>query len=807
MSRARTTAPALAVALCAALLTALFGAGAARAETAFGGLGQFAKTIQLGEGPGQIDLEKSKLDFVVEPGTGTFFVSQQVQTEEPAGSGKFTENARVSKYSSAGAFEGTSEFSIGKLDNIHGLALDPVSHVLYVATEIENTITGRFHVDALWSISTPAMTEAKKLVSGIGLTNKEHFVEPVGLAVDPNHQVLLAGYKEEAKGPEKVLRAALQVVHPEGVLGPRYVDKAGCLTGETPTGEEELNCARITETEGTLDSLVATRGGHALTEVSGETLWELPDPKPEEAFKLEEITPHMRFAFEESSAVRFEAITERQGETIYYGAGAGAGEGTLFAGGEVGHTVTGGTQPTQAVIAFNVNETGAEPVITERGWTGGQEVGTRQPKCLIPLPNAEGGGAVMVGAAPNGSVVVFDITQANPVVEANFQQFGALPGAEPCGHANLTSPSIELGEKHNLTEAPVGKAVTLASKLEGADALSDTWTINGPGGKHEELHSTFNSPAQRLAPTLEHDFETAGEYEVTEHVQSDNLGAPSVTVTRKIVAALPPISVELEPVAGGLRAGSAVAFKSKPISDTNEPEPKLQLTWTFGDGSAPEHVELKGGQKVSSVNHVFAKPCTCKVTLHVEDARKAEGTAAASVTIAPSVAEEEAAAKQRAAEEAARRAAEEAARLAREAKEHEQPAGGVKPHVEKHDPAATIAGATVTVAANGSASITVSCPADEEGSCEGTLTLRTLSAVSAKKGKKSILTLAGSSFKIAGGTRKTLVLHLSSKARALLARSHTLKALAIVAAHDSAGLSKKTESHVTLKLAPKKKHH
>jgi hypothetical protein len=84
-------------------------------------------------------------------------------------------------------------------------------------------------------------------------------------------------------------------------------------------------------------------------------------------------------------------------------------------------------------------------------------------------------------------------------------------------------------------------------------------------------------------------------------------------------------------------------------------------------------------------------------------------------------------------------------------------------------------------------SVKVSCPAGVS-SCAGTVTLHTLSAVAASaKGKPAILTLATGSFTVAGGQVKTIALHLSSKARVLLARSHTLHVRVTIAAHNATG--------------------
>lgn len=140
------------------------------------------------------------------------------------------------------------------------------------------------------------------------------------------------------------------------------------------------------------------------------------------------------------------------------------------------------------------------------------------------------------------------------------------------------------------------------------------------------------------------------------------------------------------------------------------------------------------------------------------------------------------------------------------------PQGGVQGVQEQHTPVATIAGLSLSVNAAGAVPVKISCPAGETV-CSGTVTLRTLTAVSAgaraakTKGKKAILMLASASFSVSGGSVKVVTLHLSAKARRLLARAHRLRARATVLAHDPAGASNTALSVVTLTLAkPKRKH-
>jgi hypothetical protein len=121
-------------------------------------------------------------------------------------------------------------------------------------------------------------------------------------------------------------------------------------------------------------------------------------------------------------------------------------------------------------------------------------------------------------------------------------------------------------------------------------------------------------------------------------------------------------------------------------------------------------------------------------------------------------------------------------------------------------PDAELASTTLTTNTTGAVSLAVSCPAGES-SCAGTVTLRTLGAVSArkKKGKATVLTLASGSFTVAGGATQPITLRLSGQARALLSRLHVLRVIATIVAHDATGATHTTRATVTLR-APKSKH-
>jgi len=119
-------------------------------------------------------------------------------------------------------------------------------------------------------------------------------------------------------------------------------------------------------------------------------------------------------------------------------------------------------------------------------------------------------------------------------------------------------------------------------------------------------------------------------------------------------------------------------------------------------------------------------------------------------------------------------------------------------------PDAQLVSTSLTASSSGTVTVKLTCPAGES-SCIGTLTLSAPSAGTAthhpKKKKAAVLTLAAGSFTIPGGQLVTVELHLSAKARALLAKSHLLHAQAKILAHDLAGAIHTTLSTVTIRLA------
>jgi hypothetical protein len=148
-------------------------------------------------------------------------------------------------------------------------------------------------------------------------------------------------------------------------------------------------------------------------------------------------------------------------------------------------------------------------------------------------------------------------------------------------------------------------------------------------------------------------------------------------------------------------------------------------------------------------------------------------------------------------------AEEEAAAATKKRQEEETAKGGVL-GVREGSPDATIASSFLQESSAGTVSVSISCPAGES-SCAGTVTLRTLSAVTAgvvasASAKGSVLTLATGSFTIPGGKVKTVILHLSAKARRALAHNHVLRVRAMIVAHNPAGTTHTGQRLVTLRV-------
>jgi hypothetical protein len=133
---------------------------------------------------------------------------------------------------------------------------------------------------------------------------------------------------------------------------------------------------------------------------------------------------------------------------------------------------------------------------------------------------------------------------------------------------------------------------------------------------------------------------------------------------------------------------------------------------------------------------------------------------------------------------------------------------GFQVGVSTQSPSARLAGSSLTASAAGAVALKIVCAA-AGGNCTGTVTLRTLTAVSAARAgerkKKAILTLGSAAFSVVAGKTGTVTLHLSVKARSLLARARVLRALASIAVHGSSGTAHPATATVTVRPAIKRR--
>ncbi len=530
---------------------------------------------------------------------------------------------------------------------------------------------------------------------------KEALLNPRGMAIDPKSgdPVILGVEDEESdekvekEEAEKQCRAAAQFIAivvktgklTGGKLGHRYVDKADALRpGEPGCQPEELTDVPL--------SPVVTPGGNLLIYSGAQSegqIWEVPTPGSESGEGELEITPTMLYGEHQlGGLLNLEPPEEGAGPVMSF-APEGATEGRIYL------SVKGFEhEPIPLALHYTESPDKASEV-SDLGWTAG---GAGE-MCGIPSPD----NVTAVMGAGQERVLVLDAYleeggSHSPRVESfAFGPNGATSG---CPKATLTAPHMIFGLAQDASEAPTDEPVTLASELKGADAKSVKWEFKykNPATGEEGEEAVEQTGAQlrnhlgeyEFLP-LEYEFKHAGNYEISETVQGDDLAGETVKAAETLKVAIkasPPILKPALPKA--VRAGEEAATLSATVEDPNESEkPKLHLKkvkWEFGDGSAA--VEETPGELPNpgelQVKHTFASRCgkgKCKITLTVEDTA-AEGTPVKTsfeITVNESVAEEaqhQKEAQENAAKEAQeakekQEAAEKAAKEAQEAKERQ----------------------------------------------------------------------------------------------------------------------------------------
>ncbi len=513
---------------------------------------------------------------------------------------------------------------------------------------------------------------------------KEALLNPRGMAIDPKSgdPVILGVEDEESdekveKGEaEKQCRTAAQFVaitvksgKVTGKLGHRYVDKADALR---PT---ELGCQPEEILEVPL-SPVVTPGGNLLiysgAQFEGQ-IWEVPTPGSESGEGEVETTPAIIYGEHQlGAALNLEPPEEGAGPAMSF-APESATEGRIYL------SVQGLAHEPIPLALHYTESSDKSSEVTNIGWTAGGA----GANCGIPSPD----NVTAVMGAGKESVLVLDAYleeggSHNPRVETFA--FGPNGSTNGCPKATLTAPHMVFGLAQNATEAPTNQPVSFASELKGADAKSVKWELKyKDAATGEEGQETVEQTAAQLRSglgeyeflPLKYEFKHAGEYEISELVQGDDLAEETVKaaeVLRVEATATTPILKPAPPKA--VRVNEEEATLSVTVEDPNTAEkPNMHLKkikWEFGDGTSQEvtpPAELADGSELQ-IKHKFTSRCKagkCKVSLIVEDT-VTEGTPAKTtfeITVNESVAGEELHKKE---------AEEKAAKEAKEAKEKQE---------------------------------------------------------------------------------------------------------------------------------------
>ncbi len=792
------------VLLAVAGLVATFGPGvaAARAE-----IGEVGSPVVL---TGKVS-ESSLIPHVlgVDPIAKSFFVGDEVEGASEA------HYYRIQKFSATG--EQLAEVRIkAKADSnslsnlaLEGVAIDSSEKRLYVLVDREREPEEEEPVfdpaptpaaATLYAFSTEKLeligTKGEGALTGLNPETEEPGVpllDPHGISVDPtNHDIVIVGQEDEQtmKGPghEPELRTVVQRVHPNGSLGPRYVDLTNCLDGGSASGGEPA-C----EVEAQPFSPIVVSGGNGASEgrvyVEREKeIWEIPSSATELEHKgsVKRFETHPKRLLPTASRQEFgpeqgilefpkanEGIVEETGGTMSFVPEGKEGEGKFYLMG----AITTKNVTSASVLVLDYNDHGGVAEAKEAGWTGGQAEGSGM--CSIPKKGNDG---LLIAGGEKEEVFVLD-AHGSPV---GVDIFGFGPGGSGCPHAEATTPTVKvrnnLNEEVVLSPVPVGETAILSSAVTEGNAVRAEWKFKNLTTKEEEPAKEEGYEFQTT--TLEHKFEHAGTYEVTETIETDDLASPKIVKTVQVAVSARPITVEFTYPATAT-VGKAAQFEAT-VNDPNESGTHhLKYEWSFGDG------EAKSGETTGTAfaeAHTYKAPSAGEsVTLKVTDGHGVSGEATHSVAVVE----------------------EKPPPPPPSTTSTEGPKLPPPPPAEP-SPEVTLGSSSVSASASGGITLKVACPSGDT-SCSGTVTLRTAEAVAASrrhKGKhKVVLTIATGSFVVNGGQVGAVTLHLSVAARALLARIHLLRAQAILVAHNPTGASFTKQAILTLHVAVKQKHH
>ncbi len=586
-------------------LIATLGADAAVAQAEYGEVGSPIEEV------GKVN-EQQVHAFGVEPVSHSLYVADEVPR---------TETYRIQKFDSSGQALAEVRFKANPNSNssileksaLQGVAIDSAAKRIYLLeaqTAAEELDPEASAAAILYAFSTEP--EDGKLVPATGTKaggvlaelkpestkTKTALLNPHGIAVDPaNGDVVILGQEDEQpSGEEPSLRTAVQLVKPNGELGSRYVDLENCLDGADGSKEpacEEESPGREVEPF----SPIVSQSGRIYVERTGE-VWAIPaaaETHPKRLFALGSGQTLIEFP-------KGEVTAEATGSSMAF-VSEGADEGRIY--------LTAGINNSAGILALAYVERGESSEAKELGWTGGQSEASAA-KCVVPQAGSEG---LWLASGGDEDVFVFDPRRRGVLTPrpASVDVFEFGPGGEGCPHASATPPTVKVEEK-TISPVPLGKTATLSSEVSEANAEGAEWKFKDLTTGQEEAPA--DTGYQFQITSLEHQFEHAGEYEVTEIIETDDFATPKLEVTQKVQVGEEHLAVELSYPETAI-VGRPAGFEAK-VFDSHEPhDPHLEYVWRFGDGTEQRE---KATTTELSAQHTYMAEGTESVTLEVTDA-------------------------------------------------------------------------------------------------------------------------------------------------------------------------------------------
>jgi hypothetical protein len=699
------------------------------------------------------------------------------------------------------------------------------------------------------------------------LSNKQgvSLLEPEGIAVDPqNHDVLIVGHEEKVEGGEELV--AVEQVKENGELGARWVDESNVLEEEADSpavsasgniyvgGFDEINEIPSSFSDAAKPTTVAATN---INEFLEEELIEFPgQPEPESGGALsigEEGTIYSKAGiarqfndtkFKFPGVLEFTATGEEEGWTGGQSVAAVGQAGPCKMSLVPAIQIAAGKEHTvfayDSGVGSGTSKTEFGPKVIEFG-PGGS--GCASAEATPPAATVNGLPVSESEKIPIEDSVTFasTLTQANALgVQWKFGDGTeqTVPGRQ-FQHIGVTHKFAEAGP-HTVTAvihtddlADPQVEVTSDVTILGPEAVTSAPT------KIEETAAVLKgsvNPNEISVTECFFEYGTSlsyGQKAPCEPKASELTGEKAIVVSAKVSGLVKGTKYDYRVVAK--YAGNESAGTNEPFTTlTDEPPPAV----VTGAGSAPEqttatvHATVNPeGVAVKECKFEYGKTTSYGSSVPCKPAASELGSGKNPVAVSASItglsagtsydfriSASSAGGTSTGSNESFTTAKEPAGPPPEEhtTTTNQTPPGqqGVEPHKETKpppEPDATLAGNSALVSKTGAFTLKVTCP-KEESSCSGTVSLKTLKAVVASAGhltksKAAILTLASAPFSVAGGQVKTITLHLSVKARALLARTHSVSAKATIVAHDSAGQTHTTTVVVTLRAAKPAKHH